>query len=109
MSTGKHEGALDSIGTDWILLERIKAGKQWAIAQAVALDAGTLSEFANGKAGLKAPVLRNLLRELGLKLVDKHKRCVAEDEFMRLVRSEARLRSAVVERAPQLLFEDDPE
>ena len=109
MTAENHDEFTEAKEARWILLERIKHPKQLAVARISGVDPSTLSDFVHYRAGLRWRELRKVIEAAGLKLVPSDRRCVSEEQYLQLLRSEARLKSLVVDRAPHLLFEDDPE
>jgi len=86
-----------------LLMKRLEAGKQSALAHELGVDPATMSNFIGGKGGLRAHQFMALLAALNLKLVDSDTRSVKDSTF----REFTRLTAMALLKAPHLLLEDD--
>lgn len=94
--------AADSSATSepWVLLKRLRACKQGAVAAEIKMDSGQFSNVVHGKLGISLPQLKALLDALGLKLIDANAKVIDEQDFLGLTRAAAMLYTS----APHLLI-----
>ena len=84
-----------------ILMQRIAAVKNQAVAQAIRKDESTVSRIISGESGIKLDDLGAFLAALDMKVVGRNQVCVDKDEYL----SYRSLAAKYMEQAPKLDWE----
>lgn len=89
-----------------VILQRVAAVKNEAVAQAIGKDESTVSRIVSGESGIRLEALHPFLAALGLKVVDAKRICIDVEKYnaMLVLAQRAMAQEQKVE-GPQLEWE----